>query len=124
MIIPHFPEVFDPLTVYFLNVQKLYDGSTSWTQRTATRPWTLWDTIKNTIEEPTRTLYLVLDEAHKGMTNGKQNKSTTALRLVNGEGDRPPVPIVWGISATPERFKKAMEGATGRMTEDDDSLSR
>lgn len=118
-----FPEVFDPLTVYFLNVQKLYDGSTSWTQRTATRPWTLWDTIKNTIEEPTRTLYLVLDEAHKGMTNGKQNKSTTALRLVNGEGDRPPVPIVWGISATPERFKKAMEGATGRMTEDDVTVS-
>lgn len=116
---PDFPEILDPSTVYFLNVQKLYDGSTSYTQPTATRPWTLWDTIKNTIEEPTRTLYLILDEAHKGMSNGKQNKSTTVLRLVNGEGTRPPIPIVWGISATPERFKKAMEGATGRMTEDD-----
>lgn len=114
-----FPEIFDPSTVYFLNVQKLYDGSTNFTQPTASRPWTLWDTIKNTIEEPSRTLYLVLDEAHKGVSNGKQSKSTTKLRLVNGEGARPPVPIVWGISATPEKFKTAMTGATGRMTEDD-----
>ncbi|WJR35276.1 DEAD/DEAH box helicase family protein [Mycobacteroides immunogenum] len=114
-----FPEILEPKTVYFLNVQKLYDGSTHYTQPTASRPWTLWDTIKNTIEEPSRTLYLVLDEAHKGVSNGKQTKSTTKLRLVNGDGARPPVPIVWGISATPDKFKVAMEGATGRMTEDD-----
>lgn len=111
-----FPELFDPLTVYFLNVQKLYDKSTNYVKPSNSRPWSLWDTIRNTAEELTRTLYLVLDEAHKGMGNGKQKRSTTVLRLVNGEGGRPPVPIVWGISATPERFQKAMEGATGRTT--------
>lgn len=120
---PDFPKTLALNTVYFLNVQKLYDGSTSYTQPSAFRPWTLWDTITNTINDPDRTLYLVLDEAHKGMANGKQSKSTTVLRLINGEGARPPIPIVWGISATPERFKRAMEGATGRSTDPDVKVS-
>jgi type III restriction enzyme len=35
------------------------------------RSHTIWDTIRNTIEDPALTLYLVLDEAHRGM--GKEN---------------------------------------------------
>ena len=31
------------------------------------RSFTIWDTIRNTIEHPDLTLYLVLDEAHRGM---------------------------------------------------------
>ena len=33
------------------------------------RSHTIWDTIRNTIEDPALTLYLVLDEAHRGMGN-------------------------------------------------------
>lgn len=36
-----FPELFDPLTVYFLNVQKLYDGSTNYVKPSNSRPWSL-----------------------------------------------------------------------------------
>jgi len=31
-------------------------------------------------------------------------------RLINGDGTVPPIPIVWGISATVDRFRAAMAG--------------
>lgn len=111
-----FPEELSRRHVYFLNVQKLHDASTQYTEASDTRTYSLWDTVSRTIENPSTTMYLVLDEAHKGMKNGDKSKATTVLRLINGEGSRPPVPIVWGISATPERFITAMKGAKGRAT--------
>jgi hypothetical protein len=109
-------EKFDPSKVYFLNRQKL-TGKTFIT--TSNKRWfTLWDTIKNTIEDPYLTLYLVLDEAHRGVKtsgNGEEkDRSTTILRLINGHNGIPAVPIVLGISATVERFTKAMAGSQGR----------
>jgi len=84
------------------------------------RSHTIWDTIKNTIEDPTLTLYLVLDEAHRGMgspTTAVQNEKTTLVkRLINGAKGVPGIPVVLGISATVERFNRAMEGAQGRIT--------
>ena len=64
--------------------------------KAATRPdgraYTLWDTIQNTIEDPDLTLYLVLDEAHRGMGNlstaAQSDKSTIVRRLINGAGHR------------------------------------
>lgn len=111
---PDFPEKFDTGTVYFLNVQKLYPNASNYTQRSDARPWTLWDTINNTINASGHTLYLILDEAHKGMKNGRADKRSTALSLINGADGRSPVPIVFGISATLERFTTAMNGAQGR----------
>lgn len=35
-------------------------------------------------------------------------------RLINGHGTVPPLPIVWGISATVERFENAMRDVVGR----------
>ena len=109
--------------IYFLNTQKL--GKKSLLVRgfegdddlvTQMRPddqaYTLWDTIKNTIKEPGVTLYLVLDEAHRGMGNAPSSeKSTIVQRLINGFKDVPGIPVVWGISATVERFNKAIEFA-------------
>jgi type III restriction enzyme len=120
---------FDPGKIYFLNTQKLgkksllvrgHDAadeeSTFPSMRPDLRSFTIWDTIRNTIEDPALTLYLVLDEAHRGM--GKQNseKSTIVKRIINGESGVPGIPVVWGISATVERFNKAMEVATKRTT--------
>jgi len=116
-------ERFEPHNVYFLNVQKL-GSATSWVKRNNARTNTLWDTIENTIADESRTLYVILDEAHRGMKSGKRKaedektRSTIVQRLVNGDNGVPPVPIVWGISATVQRFADAMTAAQaeGRIT--------
>lgn len=118
---------FEAGKIYFLNTQKL--GKSSLLVRgfegeddlvTETRPdaqaYTLWDTIRNTIEDPALTLYLVLDEAHRGMGNAAvKEKGTIVQRLINGFGGVPGIPVVWGISATVERFNKAIEFAGKHM---------
>lgn len=77
--------------------------------------YTLWDTIQNTIEDPDLTLYLVLDEAHRGMgsstTSSEAVKSTIVQRLINGSAGVKGIPVVWGISATVERFDHAIANA-------------
>lgn len=119
---------FDPGKIYFLNTQKLgknsllvrgFDGDEDGTfpeMRPDLRSHTIWDTIRNTIEDPALTLYLVLDEAHRGMGSPNREKPTIVKRLINGEKGVPGIPVVWGISATVERFNRAMEGAQGRST--------
>ena len=43
-------------------------------------------------------------------------KPTIVRRLINGSGSVPGIPIVWGISATVERFNAAMADMQGRAT--------
>lgn len=120
---------FEAGRIYFLNTQKLgkksllvrgFDGDDDGVlipeMRPDLRSHTIWDTIRNTIEDSALTLYLVLDEAHRGMGTQNREKSTIVKRLINGEKGVPGIPVVWGISATVERFNKAMEGAQGRST--------
>ena len=115
--------------VYFLNTQKLSKTSLLTrghfavdeqevfeTMTAAIQPdlqgWTIWETIANTIASDDRTLYLVIDEAHRGFNaTSTRDKSTLVSKLVNGHAGYPAVPIVWGISATIERFKDAMQAA-------------
>lgn len=125
----------EPGKVYFLNTQKLgkksllvrghdtgaaeaFKGAAQLRIMPDMRSFTIWDIIQNTIENPDLTLYLVLDEAHRGMkessaTNG-DSKPTIVRQLINGSGSVPGIPIVWGISATVERFNQAMAGMQGR----------
>jgi type III restriction enzyme len=119
--------------IHFLNTQKLgkksllvrgFEGDESGGLFPETRPdlraFTIWDTLRNTIEDPALTLSLVLDEAHRGMgtpgTAAQNERSTLVKRLINGEKGVPGIPVVLGISATVERFNKAMEGAKERIT--------
>lgn len=117
--------------IYFLNTQKLAkksllvrgfdgedgeDGDTFPEMRPDLRGHTIWDIIRNTIEDPELTLYLVLDEAHRGMGAENRERSTIVQRLINGEKGVPGIPVVWGISATVERFNRAMAMARGRST--------
>ncbi len=124
---------FDPKRVYFLNTQKLGKKSLlvrgfnqeevetkAGTRLLEMRPdlhsFTIWDTIQNTIEDPDLTLYLVLDEAHRGMgTPANTEKGTIVQRLINGNNGVPGIPVVWGISATVKRFNDAMELAEKRI---------
>ncbi len=129
-------EKLDPGKIYFLNTQKLNKSSLlvrghdlddqgvelGGQQKIMPdlRSFTIWDTIQNTIEDGDLTLYLVLDEAHRGMKvaggNGGSDKPTIVRRLINGSGSVPGIPIVWGISATVERFDVAMKGMQDRAT--------
>ncbi|GAA0655390.1 DEAD/DEAH box helicase [Brevundimonas lenta] len=118
-------EKLQPGKIYFLNTQKLgknslltrgHDADGTFPEmRPDLRSYTIWDTIKNTIEDPDLTLYLVLDEAHRGMGTpvaaAQNERSTIVKRLINGHGPVPPMPVVWGISATVERFNAAMDAA-------------
>ena len=115
--------------IYFLNTQKLsknsllvrgHDqeemlakaGGLLPETRPDLRAYTIWDTIQNTIDDTELTLYLVLDEAHRGMGGSTlKEKGTIVQRLINGAGGVPGIPVVWGISATVERFNKAIEFA-------------
>jgi type III restriction enzyme len=119
----------EPGKVYFLNTQKLsrtslltrgHDEGASGQDLfpgfgLATpdmQGWTIWQTLANTIEAQELTLYLVLDEAHRGFTaRASAEKPSIVRRLVNGTNLRPPIPIVWGISATIENFETAMKQA-------------
>jgi type III restriction enzyme len=120
----------EPGKVYFLNTQKLTksslltrgdveaqaNGQARLADVAVVPPdmqgWTIWRTLANTIGSDDLTLYLVLDEAHRGF-NQKTNsdKPTIVRRLVNGTKERPPIPIVWGISATIAHFDAAMQEA-------------
>lgn len=115
---------FESGKIYMLNTQKLGkksllvrgfdpdEGEPVFPEmRPDLRSHTIWDTIRNTIEDRALMLYLVLDEAHRGMGGGTvHEKSTIVRRLINGDRGVPGIPVVWGISATVERFNRAMEG--------------
>ena len=122
---------FERGKIYFLNTQKLgkksllvrgfqqEDGAQiPLEMRPDLHANTIWDTIRNTIEDSDLTLYLVLDEAHRGMGNTSRavqsERSTIVKRLINGDGGVPAIPVVLGISATVARFNAAMEGSRGR----------
>ena len=125
----------EPGKVYFLNRQKLGrksllvrgtpEDSAAEAQRDLlpmpdARAYTMWDTLANTIADEQLTLYLILDEAHRGMKQpnrrDRAEKATIVQQLINGAMGVPPLPIVWGISATVQRFNEAMERAEGRTT--------
>lgn len=125
-------ERFAPGRIYFLNTQKLskssllvrgHDPADAGIETADgvplmpdARAYTIWDTIKNTIEDPELTLYLVLDEAHRGMRDRVQGTQTIVTRLINGQGAVPGIPVVWGISATVERFNEAVKNMDGHAS--------
>jgi len=114
---------FEAGKIYFLNTQKFgrnsllvrgFEGEDDLVtdMRPDAQAHTLWDTIQSTIDDPNLTLYLVLDEAHRGMSNATpKEKGTIVQRLINGAAGVPGIPVVWGISATVDRFNKAIEFA-------------
>lgn len=125
-------ETFEPGRVYFLNTQKLsknsllvrgHDPSDAEIEKDERqlpimpdlRSHTIWDTIRNTVEDPDLTLYLVLDEAHRGMKEASGH-TTIVKQLINGTASVPGLPIVWGISATVERFNAAITGMQSHGT--------
>jgi type III restriction enzyme len=103
-----------PGRVFFLNTQKLSRSSRLVQSGTNAREFSFWGILRNTIRGEMTDLVLVLDEAHRGMKRAPDRK-TIVSRLIQGEqGSNPAIPIVWGISATIERFTSAMSEVTDR----------
>lgn len=110
-------EKFEPQRVYFLNIQKLARTNKLARSNVEKRNYSLWQTIGNTIRDNGAHLYIVIDEAHRGMKD-EGDRPTIVSRIINGqEGINRPAPIVWGITATPQRFTDAMaRGTVDRTT--------
>lgn len=105
-----------PGHIYFLNRQLLSAKGKLTNETEGGR--TFYDVLTNTIEDIDTHLYLFIDEAHRGLgkeeTDDTTNKTIYA-KLIDGQKNiNPPMPCVVGISATPERFNKAMNGRKNR----------
>lgn len=110
-------ETFDRGKLYFLNTGKARRGS-HLTSPGDARDFTIWETITNTIHSAPSSFWVIIDEAHKGMALNKNERreanSIVQKFLVGSDGEIPPVPMVFGISATPQRFLDLLASAGGR----------
>ena len=109
-------ETFEGGKVYFLNIQKLGKDKLL-TSKGDMRQHTIWETIANTSRQLRGKFYLIVDEAHRGtrMTTREASAQETILqKFVKGSGEIPPIDLILGMSATPQRFVKLLEGETNR----------
>lgn len=106
-------EVLEDGHIYFLNTQKL-SKSSNLTKHSDGRQYTIWETLSNTVREKGDRLYFIIDEAHRGAQGVRDlTKNTTIMQkfLKGSEADRlPPMPVVIGMTATPQRFNRLAEG--------------
>lgn len=110
-------EVLDDGHVYFLNTQKL-GKSSNLTKHSDSRQYTIWQTLANTAREKSDRLYVIIDEAHRGMQGSEAGKATTIMQkfLKGSTTDRlSPMPVVIGMSATSERFNALVKGTTSTI---------
>ncbi|MCI0697638.1 DEAD/DEAH box helicase family protein [candidate division KSB1 bacterium] len=103
-----------PEHVYFINTQ-LLGKDKRLTQGGDKRRYTFWQTVANTIFESPNDFVLIIDEAHRGASANDRNRTPIMQKFILGsEADGlPPVPLVLGMSATPQRFT-ALLGNTNR----------
>jgi type III restriction enzyme len=97
--------VLDAGQVYFLNTQKL-GRATSYVSTGDDRTNTIWQIIEHTRAVRPHEFWLVLDEAHRG-TGGGNGRATILRRLIVGDPEvgLKPTPLIFGVSATPEKFE-------------------
>ena len=110
-------EVLDPRHVYFLSKDLLGRGNKLVKGGEDNSGRVFWDVLDRTIKDPEVNLYLFIDEAHRGFgsnTSSGKVAETIYGNLVNGYEGRAPMPMVVGVSATPERFESRMDGMRDR----------
>ena len=101
--------------IYFLNTQKLGNDKLL-TTISDRRQYPIWETLSNTARRFPRHLYVVIDEAHRG-TAASQREVSRANSIMQkfifgSEADGMiPMPLVIGMSATPQRFESLLAGA-------------
>ena len=112
----HFEPTLLPGMVYFLNIQQLgKNAAFANTPGDSFRTKSGWQLIGDSIGSETTDLCVVVDEAHRGM-KATAERASIVRQIIDGRpGTNPPAPVVWGISATIDRFKAAM-GELGSRT--------
>lgn len=108
-------ERLTPGNIYFINTQLL--GKDKLLTKTGDRKaFTFWQTVANTIQAAPQDFMLIIDEAHRGAeVTDKARKPIMQKFITGSEADGlPPVPIVLGMSATPQRFQDLL-GNTSRI---------
>ena len=96
--------------VYFLNTQKLGNDKLL-TNRADQRQFTIWETLTNTATKYPDQLYVIIDEAHRGMNISPraENTANSIMQkfIVGSESDGLcAMPLIIGITATPQRFQR------------------
>jgi len=109
-------EFFTPGSINFLNTQKLGSDKLL-TGKGDVREYTIWETLANTAMRQPKSFYVVIDEAHRGTFTSVQaeNKAQSIMqKFIKGskEDNLPIMPLVIGVTATPQRFQKLAEGTT------------
>lgn len=105
-------ERFTPGKVYFLNTQKIGKDKLLVTKGDS-RQYTLWETIKNTEASANMRFYIVIDEAHRGTAENTRDRTVAASivqKFIKGsEGEIPPIRLIIGMSATPNKFLSILD---------------
>lgn len=101
--------------VYFVNTQLLGKDKLLTKEPGDRRKFTFWQIVARTTARAPQDFVLIIDEAHRGATATDRNRTTIMQKFILGsEADGlPPVPLVLGMSATPQRFT-ALLGNTNR----------
>jgi type III restriction enzyme len=112
-------EYFPAGGIYFLNTQKLGTDKLL-TQKSDIRQYTIWETLANTAVRQPYLFYVVIDEAHRGTNNSAQaeNKAQSIMqKFIKGskEDGMPVMPLVIGVTATPQRFQKLIADTTSTI---------
>lgn len=101
--------------IYFVNTQKLGTDKLL-TRRGNARQYTIWETFTNTAMSAPDKFYVVIDEAHRGMRNGRAALTAQSImqRFLLGSEEHGlcKMPMVIGVSATPQRFEELTAGTT------------
>lgn len=111
-------DILEPRHVYFLSKDLLSKNGLLTKGSEANSGRVFWDILDRTIRDPERNLYLFIDEAHRGLgANASSERGTVTIyaSLIDGLDGRAAMPIVVGVSATPQRFEAAMDQRVDRV---------
>ena len=102
-----------PGHVYFINTQLLGKDKLL-TKGGDKKTFTFWQTVANTIAAAPEDFILIIDEAHRGAGVSERARKPTMQKFITGsESDGlPAVPLVLGMSATPQRFTELLGNTT------------
>lgn len=98
-----------PGHVYFINTQLLGKDKLL-TKGGDKKTFTFWQTVANTIAAAPEDFVLIIDEAHRGAGVSEKARKPIMQKFITGsDGDgMPAVPLVLGMSATPQRFTELL----------------
>jgi len=100
-----------PGYVYFINTQLLGKDKLLTKEGGGDfRNSTFWETVAKTVARNPQDFVLIIDEAHRGASANDRNRKTIMQKFIVGSPSDglPPVPLVLGMSATPQRFTELL----------------